>query len=87
MDDHRSADPLTDAALDRDLEAALAVDPSPELVARVRTRVQRERDASWSPMQWRMGAAAAAIVVVVAVAWGCHERTALSWRRTLDPPS
>jgi hypothetical protein len=60
-------DAVTDAALDRDLEAALAVDPSPELVARVRMRVQRERDASWSPWPWGLAAGAGAIVVLVAV--------------------
>ncbi len=67
MDDHRSA-ALTDAALDRDLEAALAVDPPPEFVARVRTRVQRERDASWSPLQWGFAAAVGVLVVAIAVA-------------------
>ena len=47
MDDRRSADALIDAALDRELEAALAVDPSPEFTARVRTRVRSELAASW----------------------------------------
>jgi hypothetical protein len=70
MDDHRFDDALTDAALDRDLEAALAVDPPPALVARVRMRVQRERDASWSPLPWAVAAAAGAIVVVAAAVVG-----------------
>jgi negative regulator of sigma E activity len=70
MDDHRSADALTDATLDRDLESVLAVDPSPGFVTRVRTRVQSERDASWSALQWGFVAAAAAIAVVVAVVVG-----------------
>ena len=71
MDDHRSADALTDE-LDRDLEAALAVDPSPGFVTRVRARVQSERDAHWSPLQWRFAPAAVAIVVVAVV-------VAMSW--------
>jgi hypothetical protein len=70
MDDHRSADALTGADLDREIEATLAVDPSPEFMARVRTRVQTERDASWSPWQWGVGVAAGALVVVVGVVIG-----------------
>ena len=70
MDDRRSADALTDAALDRELEAALAVDPSPEFVARVRTRVQTQRNAAWSALPWGFAAAAGAIVVVAAVVVG-----------------
>jgi hypothetical protein len=66
MDDHRSAGALIDAALARDLEAALAVDPSPDFVARVRTRVQDERDAAWFPPAWAL-AAAGALVVVAAI--------------------
>ena len=62
MDDHRSADALTEAALDRDLEAALTVDPSPEFVARVRTSVQRERDAASSRWRWPIAAAVALCV-------------------------
>jgi hypothetical protein len=70
MDNHRAADALTDAALDRELESALAVDPSTEFVTRVRTRVQTERDVSWSPWQWGFAAAVAAIIVVVALVVG-----------------
>ena len=67
MDDRRSAAALTDAALDRDLEAALTVDPSPEFVARVRTRVQRERDAASSPWRWRIAAAVAVAAMMALV--------------------
>jgi hypothetical protein len=67
MDDHRSADALTDVALDRELEAALAVDSSPEFVARVRMRVQRERDAASSPWPWRIAAAIAFVAVIALV--------------------
>jgi hypothetical protein len=78
MDDYGSIDALTDAALDRDLEAALAVDPSPEFAARVRTRVQGERDASWSPWRWGVAAAAGAVVVIVAVVVGTSRPNRLS---------
>ena len=36
---HRFGDPLTDGEIDRALATALAVDPSPEFVARVRMRI------------------------------------------------
>ena len=67
MDDHESADALTDAALERDLEAALAVDPSPEFVAGVRMRVQSELDAAPSPWRWRIMAAAACVAIIALV--------------------
>ena len=54
-------------ALDRDLSAALAVDPSPEFLARVRERIAREPE----PRFWRMPRlllAGAALSAVVAVA-------------------
>jgi len=55
-------------ALDRELAHALAVDPSPEFVARVRARVANEP----APSSWRMPrllmAAGAVAVVIVAVA-------------------
>jgi hypothetical protein len=67
MDDHRSADALTDVALNRDLEAALAVEPSPEFAARLRTRIQRERDAAPSPWRWQMAAAVACVAITALV--------------------
>ena len=54
-------------ALDRELAAAFAVDPSPEFVARVREAVAREPE----PRSWRMPRlllAGAALSAVVAVA-------------------
>jgi hypothetical protein len=71
MDDRRST-AMTDEALDRDLAAALSVDPSPQFVARVRTRIAAEPAPS-SLWRWRMVAstgaavAIAAAVVIVAV--------------------
>ena len=67
MDDRRPTDALTDAALDREIETALAVDPSPEFVAQVQTRVQSEREASWSPWHWGFAAATAFVVMLVVV--------------------
>ena len=64
-------DPLNDAALDRQLRRALAVDPSPEFVARVRTRVANEPArtpwrASW---MFAIGAVAAIVVAAIVVQW------------------
>jgi hypothetical protein len=43
-------DALNDAQLDRELEAALGVEPSPEFLARVRTRIAAEPE----PPRWRI---------------------------------
>jgi len=71
MDTRRSADSLTDAALDRELQRALAVDPSPEFVARVRTRIASEPAPRAWQFPWVMsfaGGAVVAAVIVMAIA-------------------
>ena len=63
----RRPDALTDDALDRELTAALAVDPSPEFQARVRTRIAAE-PAPRSPwLRWAVLTACAAPVVLALV--------------------
>lgn len=58
--------PLTDAALEREIEAALAVDPSPEFVARVRQRIAKApRPMGWGWIWAAMAASAAAVAVAV----------------------
>lgn len=68
--DERRADSLTDSALDREVQAALTVDPSPEFLARVRMRVASEpAPAAWT-LSWAVlagGAAVATLVVAVVV--------------------
>jgi hypothetical protein len=59
-------DPRTDR-LDRELARALAVDPSPEFLARVRTRIAEEPAPARFGFRWMFGAAAAAAAVVAAV--------------------
>lgn len=78
MDGHRHHEPVTDASLDREIASMLAVDPSPEFLARVRTRVVDEA----IPVRWRIrwDLAAAAIVVVVIAAFGV-------WRSQSEPGS
>jgi len=58
----RDVEPMTDAALDREITDALAIDPSPEFTARVRQRVSRERR---SPaLRWEAFGAVAAVAVI-----------------------
>ena len=82
--DGRRPDPLTDTELDRELAAAFAVEPSPEFLARVRTRLAS--DPGPAP-RWRLGwfaaSAAAATVAVAAVVLTSDMRSVV----TLPPPA
>jgi hypothetical protein len=71
-------DTLTDAALDREIESLLAVDPSPEFVARIRARVADQPVASGWRWQLPMAAAVAVTAIVVAI---------VMWRPTATGPS
>lgn len=79
--DGRRHDPLTDAALDRELDAALDVEPSPEFVARVRTRLAEIPEPSPWRGGWRLAAAGFAVPVVVAVLAG------VLWERRHPDPA
>jgi hypothetical protein len=48
--DHEPADPLSERVIERDIESLLSVDPSPEFLARVRTRIANEPE----PSRWRL---------------------------------
>jgi hypothetical protein len=62
------SEPMTDDDLDREIAAALDVDPSPAFVARVRQRVAQESaPAVWS-RSWTIGAVTALAMAVVAAA-------------------
>jgi hypothetical protein len=61
-------DPMNDAALERDIEQALAVDPSPEFVARVRTRIAEEPSPASRRFGWLFAGVAAATVAAGVVA-------------------
>lgn len=67
MDGHKH-EGLSDEALQREIEAALGIDPSPEFLPRVRARIAGERmQEGWFPSSsWRW-AGAAAVVTAVAV--------------------
>ena len=79
MDDHRS-EPLTDEALAREIEAALAVDPSPEFLARIRSKVEGAPATAVWPSRWEFALAGLAVAIVVSV-WIVNVPTA----RSVDP--
>jgi hypothetical protein len=101
MDSHRHEE-LKDELLEREIEAALDVDPSPEFLARVRTRVARERvNDGWVGLGvWRWAGAVAVVTAVAIVGlltmrdpWPepreVHISTPVAepMRRAPDPPS
>ena len=57
MSDPRVEEPLNDAALDREIEELLGLEPSPQFVARVRARVSREPGLARAPWRGRWGLA------------------------------
>jgi hypothetical protein len=73
--DHTDEAPLTDEALDRQLEAVFAVEPSPEFIARIRSRLATEPmrprwPIGWSPVAWSAGGLSlAAAALLVAFLW------------------
>jgi hypothetical protein len=70
MTAHRD-DALTDARLAQEIEQALAVDPSPEFVARVRTHIASAPSVRRWSMRWplvALGRMVAAIVLIVTAA-------------------
>lgn len=77
MDAERSGRAMTGAPIDREIQAALAVDPSPEFLARVRTRIAAEPPGLTTWVPWTLVAAAvmAAIVAGVVVMSRPQEKT------------
>ncbi len=89
MDSHKHEE-LNDELLEREIEAALDVDPSREFIARVRTRVAEERiDESWAWLSgWRLtGAALVAAGVVVLGMWLAREPASAPPQGTLASES
>ena len=71
MADERT-DEMTSSAIEREIAQALAVDPSPEFVARVRMRVASEpapRRGWWMPVLVGATAITAAVTIAVVAPW------------------
>jgi len=78
MNDQRVPRPVTDEMLNRELQTMLAVEPSPEFVARLRERIGKNPLAfQW--LRWDLGLATALVVVVAA--------GAIAWRTQATPPA
>jgi hypothetical protein len=61
-------DPMNDAALEREIERALAVDPSPEFLVRVRARIADEPAPASRGFGWLFAGVAATAVAAAVVA-------------------
>jgi len=85
MDRQRSAQMTSDELLERQIEQALAVEPRPEFVARVRARIEREPTPSNLFLLWRPAAAGVlAITIAAAVVVTSIDRNAAPLGS--DPP-
>jgi hypothetical protein len=60
-------DALNDMALEQEVEALLSVEPSPDFVARVRSRVATEAASSGWGWRWPIAAVATAMALIVVV--------------------
>ena len=69
MDGYRHQE-LTDETLEKDIEAALGVDPSPEFLPRIRARIANERmqEGWFSSESWRWARVAAVVTAVAVIA-------------------
>ena len=78
MAGHRFGDPLNDADIDRVLASALAVEPSPAFLARVRMRIASEPEPSawWLPSMFA-AACGSAIAVAIAITVTNPDQTSL----------
>ena len=63
MDGHKH-EGLSDEALEREIEAALGVEPSPEFLPKVRARIANERVRDGWVWSWRLAAAAASVAAL-----------------------
>ena len=87
MDGHRHLDALNDAALEREIESALAVEPSPEFVARIRARVDAEPMATTRWTLWRLATSRTVLLVeAVAVIFIAATVSWQAWRPVSPEP-
>lgn len=89
MDGHKY-EGMSDEVLEREIEAALGVDPSPEFLPCVRARLANERlRAGWfSSASWRWaGAAALATAVAVTGVWMLRDQVPAPREVRITPPA
>ena len=89
MKHERNTDSTFDDRLDREIEDALAVDPSPDFLARVRTRIAEEPRIGTPLIAWRLAGAvvcAAIVVMAIAVTWPREKPAASVTTRRVDAP-
>jgi len=74
MDGHKRQG-MSDEALEREIEAALGVEPSPEFLPRIRARIANERVEGWfSSASWRWAGVVAVVTAVAIVGvWTLRE--------------
>jgi hypothetical protein len=79
MDGYEQQD-LNDTVLEKEIEAAIRVDPSPEFLPRVRARIASERVSKgwvwYAPWQWAAAAAALTLVAIASV-WTLRDPAAI----------
>lgn len=66
MHEHRDDDALSDDVLDREIKRALAVNPSPAFVPRLRTRLASEPLPRWQ-LSWTLAVAAATLTAAASI--------------------
>jgi len=90
MDQEQAVHAISDEALEREIENALDVDPSPEFVARVRARIASESTPAVWHLRWRL-VGAGALATAVVLTWfvtGTDRQSppAISARPVVPPP-
>jgi hypothetical protein len=87
MDDHRETVAMSDAALEREIQAALAVDPSPEFLARVRARIATEVVSAPWHIRWDFITAGVALASLLAATFFWADQERLGGEAEQDSPA
>jgi hypothetical protein len=75
---------MSDELLEKEIEAALGVDPSPEFLPRLRARIADDRThAGWTIGSWRWAGAALGVVAVTLGLWLMRDTAPVSPEQTI----
>lgn len=75
---------LNDELLEKEIEAALGVDPSPEFLPRLRERIADDRmHAGWASGSWQWAGAALSVVAVALGLWVMRDPAPVSPEQTI----